>query len=136
MLARAVRGSKLIRLDMAVRSLASNVSVVQVAVVTQNYLTSEEFRAVFDGIPKQIKTLLIADEVHNLGSTKFISNPPERFDYLTRVICNSRATVRPGRDACAVGFFRGRKSFEFSLAEAIGVCLVPYNVLLTPSKFD
>ena len=54
---------------------------VQVAVVTENYLTTPEFRAVLDAIPEQVKTLLIADEVHNLGRIGFISNLPERFDY-------------------------------------------------------
>ena len=69
------------RLDLAVRALVSKVSTVQVAVVTENYLTTPEFRAVLDAIPEQVKTLLIADEVHNLGRIGFISNPPERFDY-------------------------------------------------------
>ena len=69
------------RLDLAVRGLATGIFKIQVAVVTEHYLTTPEFRTLLDTMPDHIKTLLIADEVHNLGSHNFISNPPNRFDY-------------------------------------------------------
>ena len=128
------------RLDLAVRGLLSKVSKVQVAVVTENYLTSPEFRAVLDAIPEQVKTLLIADEVHNLGSIGFISNPPERFDYRLGLSATPERQYDPDGTRALFDFF-GDKVFEFSLAEAIGVCLVPYNyylhrVSLTEDEFE
>lgn len=128
------------RLDLAVRSLVSKISNVQVAVVTQNYLTSSDFRNAFDAVPKKIKTLLIADEVHNLGGTKFISNPPERFDYRLGLSATPERQYDPAGTRALFDFF-GEKVFEFPLAEAIGVCLVPYNyylhrVRLTGDEFE
>ena len=128
------------RLELAVRSLVSRVSSVQVAVVTQNYLTSSAFRDAFDTVPKQIKTLLIADEVHNLGGTKFIANPPDRFDYRLGLSATPERQYDPDGTCALIDFF-GEKVFEFSLAEAIGVCLVPYNyhmhrVRLTGDEFE
>ena len=128
------------RLDLAVRSLVSGGSKLQVAVVTENYLTSPDFRSLLNTIPEQVKTLLIADEVHNLGSYRFISNPLNRFDYRLGL------SATPERQYDLVGTralfdFFGKKVFEFSLAEAIGVCLVPYNyylhrVDLTEDEFE
>ena len=128
------------RLDLAVRALVSKVSTVQVAVVTENYLTTPEFRAVLDAIPEQVKTLLIADEVHNLGRIGFISNPPERFDYRLGLSATPERQYDPDGTQALFDFF-GDKVFEFSLAEAIGVCLVPYNyylhrVNLTDDEFE
>ena len=128
------------RLDLAVRSLVSKVSKVEVAVVTQNYLMSQEFRALLDVVPEQIKTLLIADEVHNLGSSGFISNPPERFDFRLGLSATPERQYDPDGTRALFDFF-GDKIFEFSLAEAIGVCLVPYNyylhrVSLTADEFE
>ena len=48
------------RLDLAIRGLHAGVSTVEVMVVTENFLTSEEFRDVFDVIPKTVTSLLIA----------------------------------------------------------------------------
>ena len=128
------------RLELAVRGLVSKVSTIQVAVVTENYLTTQDFRAVLDAIPEQVKTLLIADEVHNLGSSGFISNPPERFDYRLGLSATPERQYDPDGTSALFDFF-GDKMFEFSLAEAIGVCLVPYNyyphrVSLTDDEFE
>ena len=128
------------RLDLAVRSLVSKVSRIQVAVVTQKYLTTKEFRSVLDAIPEKIKTLLIADEVHNLGSAKFISDPPERFDYRLGLSATPERQYDPEGTRALFDFF-GEKVFEFSLGDAIGVCLVPYNyylhrVRLTTDEFE
>jgi len=122
------------RLDLAVRALVSKVSTVQVAVVTENYLTTPEFRAVLDAIPEQVKTLLIADEVHNLGRIGFISNLPERFDYRLGLSATPERQYDPDGTRALFDFF-GDKVFEFSLAEAIGVCLVPYNYYLHRVNF-
>ena len=128
------------RLDLAVRGLATGIFKIQVAVVTENYLTTPEFRILLDKIPDHIKTLLIADEVHNLGSHSFISNPPNRFDYRLGLSATPERQYDPEGTRALFEFF-GAKVFEYSLAEAIGVCLVPYNyyihrVYLTEDEFE
>lgn len=128
------------RLDLAVRGLASGIFKIQVAVVTENYLTTPEFHALLGKIPDHIKTLLIADEVHNLGSHSFISNPPDRFDYRLGLSATPERQYDPEGTRALFDFF-GDKVFEYSLAEAIGVCLVPYNyyihrVHLTDGEFE
>jgi len=115
------------RLDLAVRSLLSKASMIQIAVITEDYLTSSEFRTVLDAIPGQVKTVLIADEVHNLGRPKFISNPPERFDYRLGLSATPERQYDPEGTQALFNFF-GDKIFEFSLGEALAAnCLVPYN---------
>ena len=128
------------RLDIAVRGLVSGVSKIQVTVVTENYLTAPDFRSLLSTIPENVKTLLIADEVHHLGSYSFISNPLNRFDYRLGLSATPERQYDPEGTRALFDFF-GEKVFEFSLAEAIGVCLVPYNyylhrVDLTEDEFE
>ena len=122
------------RLDLAIRSLVTG-SKIQVAVVTENYLTSSDFRSLLNSIPEHVKTLLIADEVHNLGSYSFISNPLNRFDYRLGLSATPERQYDPEGTRALFDFF-GEKVFEFSLSEAIGVCLVPYNYLSTSCCSD
>ena len=117
------------RLDLAIRSLVSGSSKIQVTVGTENYLTSPDFRSLLNTIPKQVKTLLIADEVHHLGRDRFISNPLDRFDYRLGLSATPERQYDPNGTSALFDFF-GEKVFEFTLAEAIGVCLVPYNYYL------
>src|SRR5262249_34839041 len=87
--------------------------------------------AVLEGLPNSVRSLVIADEVHNLGRPRFVAKPPAQFDYrlglsATPVLQYNEAGTEAIRD------FFGDTVFEFSLAEAIGVCLVPYNYYLHP----
>ncbi len=115
----------------AVRRLDCHVSGVEVAVVTHDYLLSDGFSEVLHSIPTSVMTLLIADEVHNLGRPRFLAHPPEQFQYriglsATPVLQYNEAGTQ------AIGDFFGDTVFEFGLAEAIGICLVPYNYFLHP----
>ena len=114
------------RLDLAIRGLQTRASSIEVAVVTEKFLTSTEFREVFDELPDSVKSLLIADEVHNLGKQSFISNTPDRFDYRLGLSATPERQYDLEGTAALFNFF-GNPVFEFSLREAIGVCLVPYN---------
>jgi superfamily II DNA or RNA helicase len=118
----------------AVRRLDRQVSSVEVAVVTHDYLLSDGFSEVLNSIPTSVRTLLIADEVHNLGRPRFLARPPEQFQYriglsATPVLQYNEAGTQ------AIADFFGDAVFEFGLAEAIGVCLVPYNYFLHPVPF-
>ncbi|MCY3826197.1 MAG: DEAD/DEAH box helicase family protein [Candidatus Dadabacteria bacterium] len=113
-------------LDLAVRRLQLKVSRVEVMVVTENFLTSNNFRHVLDKLPESLPTLLIADEAHNLGKKSFLKNTPDRFDYRLGLSATPERQYDSEGTAALFAYF-GEPVFEFSLREAIGVCLVPYN---------
>ena len=127
-------------LDLAVRGLQSKVSKVEVMVVTENFLTSENFRQILDKLPKSISALIISDEAHNLGKKSFLENTPDRFDYRLGLSATPERQYDPEGTAALFKFF-GHPVFEFGLKDAIGVCLVPYNyyihqVDLTNEEFE
>ncbi|MEZ5310394.1 MAG: helicase-related protein, partial [Microthrixaceae bacterium] len=71
--------------------------------------------------------VLIADEVHNLGGVKeFRSDPPS---WPTARLGLSATPVRQYDDEGTDALLRyfGKVVFEFTLDDAIGVCLVPYD---------
>lgn len=118
-------------LHQAIQRLNLAVSDVEVAVITHDYLVSRDFAAVLTQIPQGVTTLLVADEVHNLGRPQFLARPPERFVY--RLGLSATPVLQynePGTRA--ISAFFGDMVFEFSLSDAIGVCLVPYNYYLHP----
>ena len=92
-------------LDFAVRKLQLKVSRVEVMVVTENFLTSKNFRHILDKLPKSISTLLIADEAHNLGKRSFLENTPNRFDYRLGLVRYTRAPIRSRRNCCIICIF-------------------------------
>jgi superfamily II DNA or RNA helicase len=114
------------RIAEAARRLDRRTSSIEVAVVTHDFLVSDEFFATLADLPPSVEALLIADEVHNLGRPRFVTRPPERFSY--RIGLSATPVLQynsAGTDA--IHAFFGDMVFEFTLADAIGVCLVPYN---------
>jgi superfamily II DNA or RNA helicase len=107
------------------RNLATGASIAECIVITHEGLKSDWIKQAASG-SKRFKTLLIADEVHNLGSTGFVSNPPDFFDYKIGL----SATVERQYDELGTQFlldYFGEVVFTFSLEDAIGKCLVPYD---------
>ena len=88
-------------------------------------------------LPSDVEPVLIADEVHNLGTATFIKDPP---DFFARRIGLSATPVRqydPDGTHKLFHYFRGKPVFEFSLDDAIRAgCLVPYNYYPHIVKFD
>ncbi|MCY3805586.1 MAG: DEAD/DEAH box helicase family protein [bacterium] len=88
-------------------------------------------------LPKTVELVLIADEVHNLGTPSFINNPP---DFFTHRIGLSATPIRqydPDGTDRLFDFFGGPPVFEFSLADAIEAgCLVPYSYYLHVIELD
>ena len=120
------------------RRLRSRASDVELVVVSHATLSSRDFR---DDIGRVgCVSLLIADEVHNLGSEGFISDPPTCFDYTLGL------SATPVRQYDAQGTealldFCGPVVFRFPLKDAIGTCLVEYDyyvhvVELTSDEMD
>jgi len=134
-LARMSGADRLTAILDAVRRLERDLSGVEVVVVTHDFLVSDALYSILDELPSKVTSLLIADEVHNLGRPRFLARPPEQFDYrlglsATPVLQYNEAGTE------AIALFFGPTVFEFSLADAIGVCLVPYNYHLHPVQLE
>ncbi len=107
------------------RNLSTSTSFSECIVITHEGLKSDWIREI-ETSSTNFRTLLIADEVHNLGSVGFVSNPPDFFDYKLGL----SATVERQYDETGTKFlldYFGGVVFTFSLKDAIGKCLVPYD---------
>ena len=106
------------------RSLKNGNQGVAVIVVSHDTLINPIFQENVRSFG--VSTLLIGDEVHGLGSEGFVSNPPEFFNHRLGL------SATPVRQYDAIGTdalleFFGPIVYEFTLEQAIGVCLVPYD---------
>jgi superfamily II DNA or RNA helicase len=112
-------------------------SEVESAIVTHDFIKNPDLANLLNGHAGQV--LLIGDEVHNLGTTSFLDVAP-LVDYRLGLT----ATLERQYDADGSEGLRdyfGKVEFTFSLEDAIGVCLVPYDyhfaeVTLTPDEMD
>lgn len=112
--------------------LEYDVSKVEAAVVTHDLLKRSDLRALLEA--NSARVLLIADEMHNLGTQTFINNIPQ----LRYKLGLSATPVRQYDDtgtAALLSYF-GDVVYEFGLKEAIGLCLVPYNYFLHPVRLS
>ena len=106
-------------------------SSVEAMVVSYHALTNHEFRAQIADF--KCTTLLIGDEVHNLGSEGFVSDPPNFFDYRLGLSATPiRQYDQEGTEAL-LDFF-GPVVYRYGLEEAIGNCLVEYDYHIHPVK--
>ena len=120
------RAAELNRLKRKFRIESSDVEIV---VVSHKTLCNSEFKAELEKF--DCKTLLIADEVHNLGSEGFITDPPDFFDYRLGLSATPiRQYDEEGTDQLFAFF--GPIVFQFTLEEAIGRCLVEYEYYVHP----
>lgn len=111
------------------RQLRKGRSDVEIVVVSHRTLCDRSFKAEVEKF--DCKTLLIADEVHNLGSEGFITAPPLFFDYRLGLSATPiRQYDEEGTEAL-FSFF-GPVVFQFTLEEAIGLCLVEYEYYVHP----
>ena len=127
-------------LDFAIRGLESGANKVKVMVVTNNFLVSSNFRHCLAKLTKNVTSLLIADEAHNLGIDSFLSRTPDRFDCRLGLSATPERQYDPEGTQHLFEYF-GEPVFEFSMEDAIGVCLVPYHyyihqVSMTDEEFE
>lgn len=115
-------------LSAARRRLRKRVSDSEAVVVSIDTLCTPEFQAQLEQFPGP--KLLIADECHNLGAANFIANPPEFFDYRLGLSATPvRQYDEEGTDQLFAFF--GEPCFSYTLEEAIGTCLTPYDYHVT-----
>ena len=111
------------------RRLRIGSSDIEIIVVTHKTLCNSEFKAELEKF--SCKTLLIADEVHNLGSEGFITDPPDFFDYRLGLSATPIRQYDEEGTEQLFAFF-GPIVFQFTLEEAIGHCLVEYEYYVHP----
>ena len=111
------------------RRLRFGSSDIEIVVVTHRTLCNSDFKTELETFG--CKTLLIADEVHNLGSEGFITDTPDFFDYRLGL---SATPIRQYDDEGTEQLFSffGPIVFQFTLEEAIGRCLVEYEYYVHP----
>lgn len=112
--------------DRRIHNLELGMSRVEIVIITLNLLNNPKMQELLTRNSKIV--LLIADEMHNLGTEKFIKAPPNVKYKLGLSATPRRQYDDEGSDALFDYF--GAVVFEFSLEQAIGVCLVPYDYFI------
>ncbi len=111
------------------RRFRAGTSDVETVVVSHRTLCNSGFKAEIEKF--NCATLLIADEVHNLGSEGFITDLPSFFDYRLGLSATPvRQYDEQGTETLLLFF--GPVVFQFTLQEAIGRCLVEYDYYVHP----
>ncbi|SFU78185.1 Superfamily II DNA or RNA helicase [Methylobacterium sp. 174MFSha1.1] len=112
------------------RRLKLGISRVEAIVVSHDLLCSPEFQAML-GSMKGVDRLLVADEAHNLGRESFIARQPEFFEHRLALSATPVRQYDPDGTEAIFAFF-GEVVFRFTMDEAIGKCLVPYDYHVHP----
>lgn len=123
-------------------ALSLGVPRTEVLVVSNGLFTTDKtVREFIDELDESILTMVIGDEVHNLGAPTFVKSPPKRFDIRLGLSATPIRQYDPDGTEALFEFF-GPQVFEFSLQEAIDAgCLVKYDyhlheVTLTDGEFE
>jgi superfamily II DNA or RNA helicase len=96
-------------------------------VITHHLLGDPEFDAVMqDAADLGVTTMLIGDEVHRLGASRFVAQPPESFRHRLGLSATPSRQYDPEGTEKMYDFFGGTV-FEYGLDQAIGTCLVEYD---------
>ena len=127
------------QIKQALRGIRHKVSKSEVILVTHEALKSDLLSYVEEQSGK-LTTLLIADEVHNLGSVGFKKDPPQYFDYKIGLSATHERQFDEEGTNFLLDYFGGLV-FDYPLEEAIGQCLAPYEyfvheVTLTAEEED
>lgn len=110
-------------LEILFETIGQGLNTIESAIVTHDFMKNPELRALLEA--NGARVMLIADEVHNLGTQSFIDNAPEVGARLGLSATLERQ-YDPEGSLALVEYF-GKVVFRFTLDDAIGVCLVPYN---------
>ena len=130
------RRGELERLAIAFRTIKPRTEILLMSNALFTQPDSAE-RLWLDRLPNSVTRLLIADEVHNLGSAAFVENPPEFFEHRVGLSATPIRQYDPDGTDQLFGYFGGPPVFEFTLGDAIASgCLVPYHYYLHPVEFD
>ena len=124
--------SHVAHIEQQLQYLEYGVSTIEATVVTHDLLKRPDVRLLLEANSSRV--LLIADEMHNLGTEAFILSPPALEFKLGLSATPVRQYDEEGTKALLAYF--GDVVYEFGLREAIGLCLVPYNYELHPVRLS
>lgn len=117
-------------IDSACTNLKFNASRVEVIILTHDALQSE-ITTKIEKFARKNPTLLIADEVHNLGSLGFLRSPPNFFKYKIGLSATPIRQFDESGTEFLLEYFNGIV-YEYTLDEAIGKCLVEFDYYVHP----
>lgn len=123
------RAAKTEAVSRALRRLESGATDIEVLIATHDLLCDPEFQANLERFNGT--SMLVGDEVHNLGREGFIANQPLFFTHRLGLSATPERQYDEVGTAVINNYF-GHTVFRFTLAEAIGVCLVPYDYFVHP----
>jgi superfamily II DNA or RNA helicase len=104
-----------------------------VIVITHDALKNSELMSVFDKYDGV--SMVIGDEAHNLGAISFVQNPPDFFKYRLALSATPERQYDEQGTQKLMEYF-GEVVFQFTLKEAIGKCLVPFEYYLHTAYLD
>lgn len=127
-LSRIPAGERIATLHGITTGLRHKVARTEVLICSNHlFVGSVQLRDFLRALPADVRVLLVADEVHNLGTRGFLADPPETIPYRLGL------SATPIRQHDADGTeelhaFFGRTVFEFDLGAAIAAgCLTRYT---------
>ncbi len=121
------RNAELTALSRRIRM--SSEPIAEAVVITHNTICDRSFQ---DALARtDVPVLFIADEVHNLGRDEFVQHRPESIPYRLGLSATPERQYDPDGTGMLLEYF-GETIFSFTLEDAIGVCLVPYEYYLYP----
>ncbi|MFQ5750602.1 MAG: DEAD/DEAH box helicase family protein [bacterium] len=123
------RSAKFRSIEKLQRTLRLGLSDVECMIITHDLLCDSDFHKLLEDY--LIDTLLIADEVHNLGRKEFIDHPPDFPSYRLGLSATPIRQYDEFGTSALFDYF-GEVVFRFGLEEAIGKCLVPYEYYVHP----
>ena len=112
-------------------SFATKSNYTAVVLCTQQlFVGDENLRETVGRLPPDVLTMLIGDEVHNLGAPAFLRVAPQRFDVRLGLSATPSRQYDDAGSAELFSFF-GPPAYEFTIADAISAgCLTPYQYYL------
>jgi superfamily II DNA or RNA helicase len=115
------------------RRLRLGLSNVEIVVVSHDTLCTSSFIESLRSF--ECSRLLIADEAHNLGRDGFIKNSPDFIEYRLALSATPIRQYDPEGTLELLDYF-GSIVFRFTLADAIGKCLVEYDYYVHPVELS
>jgi superfamily II DNA or RNA helicase len=114
------------RLNDIIRNIKIGLFKCSVVILTHDAIKSEKILKLLEKASTNISLMLIGDEVHNLGSIGFQKSAKDIFKYRLGLSATFERQFDEAGTKFLLDYF-GEVVFEFTLQDAIGVCLVPYE---------
>jgi superfamily II DNA or RNA helicase len=121
-------------LSAAIREVRQGAVPTRLAIATNATFQGAHFRSLLDDCPEQ--SLIVADEVHNLGSPNSRAALPPRFVYRLALSATPERHYDPEGSEALLHYF-GPVVFRFGLAEAIAEgALTPYEYAVSVVELE